>query len=143
MLDDETLAAFVPNAKDEGKLMHKLVSLKARSWKRDCARCRFNTCAILDDFDDSTDERQAGVVVVDPKDSRETLYSLVLAEEILAHIKDEQTRGFFVDHFFLGRSIDEIAEEAGLKANSVRRRILREVERLQAIFIPPPLGDEA
>lgn len=143
VLDDETLVAFIPNADDEGKVMHKLVSLRARSWKRDCTRCRFNTCMILDDFDDATDERQAGVVLVDPKDPREVLHSLILAEEILAHIKNEQTRGFFVDHYFYGRSIDEVAEEVGLKPNSVRRRILREVEALQAIFIPPPLGDEA
>ena len=52
VLDNETLVAFIPNANDESKVLHKLVSLKARTWKRDCDRCRFNTCAILDDFDD-------------------------------------------------------------------------------------------
>ena len=143
VLDDETLVAFIPNATDEEKVMHKLVALRARGWKRDCARCRFNTCAILDDFEDPTEGRQSGVVLVDPKDPRELLHSLTLAEEILAHIKNEQTRGFFVDHFVFGLPINQIAAQAGLKPNSVRRRILREVEKLQAIFIPASLGDEA
>lgn len=143
VLDDETLAAFIPNANDEGKVMHRLVSLKARTWRRDCKRCRFNTCTILEDFEDSTDERPGGVVLVDPKDSTETVHSLILLEEILLRVKNKQTRGFIVDHYIHSRSIEDIAKDAGLKANSVRRRILREIEALQAIFIPPPLDDEA
>jgi len=135
---EDKIIVFIPDAVEPEKVLHSLVVYQVRGWKRACATCQSTTCALVEDYQDNDGPISRSHQTTEPMDPRDTLMRKLLVDEILKRIEDPKHRAAFELHLRFGASRAEIATHFNVKLNTINKWFSREIEKLQAIFVPSP-----
>jgi hypothetical protein len=135
---EDKIIVFIPDAVEPEKVLHSLVCYQVRGWKRACATCRSTTCALIEDYQDHDGPRSGSHQTTEPVDPRETLMRKLLVDEVLKRIENPKHREAFELHLRFGLLRAEIATHYDVKLNTINKWFSREIEKLQAIFVPSP-----
>ena len=133
---EDKIVVIIPEAVEPEKVLHSLVVYQVRGCKRACTTCRSTTCALVEDCQDHDGPISGAHQTTEPMDPQETWMQKLLVDEILKRIEDPKHRKAFELNLRYGLSRAEIATHFNVKLNTLNKWFSREIEKLQAIFVP-------